>query len=335
VAHARDVARTYGKSAPIDALAVVRERFANQTCRRHASTGQSGSCASSSITVRWHLHELDPNFEPPARSLWRKKHVRATEALLERHDSLVALSHASSSEGSASSARPSPNLTRRSRCGSQRSRQAFSRSIRGCGTLTAAKIVGEVAAVTRFRNKDAFARHNGTAPLPVWSGNRVRHRRARTGNRQLNASIHRIAITQAHYHPDARAYLERRRAGGDTKIASLSGLKWRLSDVVYRALGYANRNHTSLDAVPSGWWIPYLSGNELFVSGGGGTPVAMAQGLNAAAWIGCASRRGPDGRRTARPARSRLRSSSASPTDCARGAQPTSTTSCPSRRIDS
>ena len=44
----------------------------------------------------------------------------------------------------------------------------------GCGPLTAAKIVGETADVRRFKSKDAFARHNGTAPLPVWSGNRER-----------------------------------------------------------------------------------------------------------------------------------------------------------------
>ena len=46
--------------------------------------------------------------------------------------------------------------------------------------------------------------HNGTAPLPVWSSNRERHR-------QLNAAIHRIALTQAQWHPDARAFMARRR----------------------------------------------------------------------------------------------------------------------------
>ena len=82
----------------------------------------------------------------------------------------------------------------------------------------------------------AFARHNGTAPLPVWSSNRPRHRLSRTGNRQLNAAIHRIAITQAHYHDPARQLLERRREGGKNKAESLRILKRRLSDVVYRAL---------------------------------------------------------------------------------------------------
>ncbi|MHA6781110.1 hypothetical protein ACVGOW_08955 [Pseudonocardia saturnea] len=66
--------------------------------------------------------------------------------------------------------------------------------------------------------------------------NRHRFRLSRTGNRQLNAAIHRIAITQAHYHPQAREMLQRRRAGGDSKAESIRVLKRRLSDVVYRAL---------------------------------------------------------------------------------------------------
>ena len=67
----------------------------------------------------------------------------------------------------------------------------------GCGALTAAKIIGETAGVDRFKSRDAYARFNGTAPLPVWSSNKARHRLSRTGNRQLNAALHRIALTQA------------------------------------------------------------------------------------------------------------------------------------------
>ncbi|MGQ0467081.1 MAG: transposase [Sporichthyaceae bacterium] len=41
--------------------------------------------------------------------------------------------------------------------------------IPGCGALTAAKILVETAGVDRSRSRHAHARHNGTAPLPVWS----------------------------------------------------------------------------------------------------------------------------------------------------------------------
>jgi transposase len=106
----------------------------------------------------------------------------------------------------------------------------------GVGPLIAAKIVAEVADVRRFKHKDAFARHNGTAPLPAWSGNPNRHRLSRTGNRQLNAAIHRIAITQLAHNPDARAFRDRRIASADTGTEALRALKRRLSDVVFRAL---------------------------------------------------------------------------------------------------
>jgi transposase len=50
------------------------------------------------------------------------------------------------------------------------------REIHGVAGVSAAKLVGDVAAVARFRSRHAFARHNGTAPTPVWSGNPERHR---------------------------------------------------------------------------------------------------------------------------------------------------------------
>ena len=70
-------------------------------------------------------------------------------------------------------------------------------AIPGCGELTAAKLVGETAGVTRFKSEAAFARHSGVAPIPVWSGNTAgRVRMTRSGNRQLNTALHRIAVTQ-------------------------------------------------------------------------------------------------------------------------------------------
>jgi hypothetical protein len=73
---------------------------------------------------------------------------------------------------------------------------------------------------------------NGTAPLSVRSGNQDRHRLARTGNRQINAAIHGIAVTQACCHPEAQAYLERR----NTKTEARRTLGRQLSDAVFQAL---------------------------------------------------------------------------------------------------
>ena len=106
----------------------------------------------------------------------------------------------------------------------------------GCGVLTAAKIIGEAAGISRFRSKEAFARHNGTAPVPVWSGNVVRHRLNRGGNRQLNVALHRIAITQIRLAGPGKTYLEHRRASGDTRTEAIRALRRRLSDEVFRRL---------------------------------------------------------------------------------------------------
>jgi transposase len=98
------------------------------------------------------------------------------------------------------------------------------RRIHGIGPLTSAKLIGEVAGVQRFRTASTFARHNGTAPTPVWSGNTDRHRLSRAGNRQLNAAIHRVALTQARSHAGAIAFLKRRADHGATRKEAIRSL---------------------------------------------------------------------------------------------------------------
>jgi transposase len=109
-------------------------------------------------------------------------------------------------------------------------------SLFGCGSLTAAKLVAETAGIGRFRSRAAYASHTGTAPIPVWSGNLVRHRLSRGGNRQLNAALHRIAITQLRCPSLGQAYVAKRVAAGDTKTEAIRALRRRLSDEVYRRL---------------------------------------------------------------------------------------------------
>ena len=72
--------------------------------------------------------------------------------------------------------------------------------------------------------------------MPVWSSNKARHRLSRTGNRQLNTALHRMAPTQAHWHQPAKDMMTRRKAAGDSGLEALRVLKRRLSDVVYAAL---------------------------------------------------------------------------------------------------
>lgn len=249
MAHARDAARTYGKSDPIDALAVARAAVREPELPLARLDGPSRELrllvdhredlvrdrTAHINRLRWHLHELDPSWDPSPRSLVRYGHLDALTARLEGLEGILA--------------RIARDLVVRIReltvqaKALEREIEARVRvlaprllEITGVAALTAAKIVAETADVRRFRSKDAYARHNPTAPLPVWSGNRTRHRLSRTGNRQLNASIHRIAVTQKRCHDGARTYLERRMANGNTKTEALRALKRKLSDVVYRAL---------------------------------------------------------------------------------------------------
>ena len=106
----------------------------------------------------------------------------------------------------------------------------------GCGSLTAAKIVGETAGIDRFRSEPCYARSAGTAPVPVSSGRRDRHRLDRGGNRQLNLAIHRIAIYQARACPEARAFLERKQAEGKTRREALRCLKRHITRRIYTLL---------------------------------------------------------------------------------------------------
>jgi transposase len=197
--------------------------------------------------LRWHLHELDPGEEPPSRGLDRRHVLEALEARLAEapgtvariaRDLLVRVRELSVAidtlerEISDLVADQAPTLL----------------ALPGCGPLTAAKLLGETAGVGRFRSAAAFARHNGTAPVPVWSGNDTRHRLSRGGNRQLNVALHRIAVTQLQRPGRGRDYLEKRMAMGDTKTEAIRALRRRISDAVFRCMRHDEALHATATA---------------------------------------------------------------------------------------
>jgi transposase len=249
MAHARDSARTYGKSDPIDALAVARAALREPGLPAARLDGPErelrllvdhredlvGERTRMLNRLRWHLHELDPGWDPKPRSLTSRKNITAVAARLAGVDGLVARIAAGLAARIAALSADIGALEKEITVLARRLAPSLL-ELDGAAGLTAAKIVAETAGAARFRSKDAYARHNGTAPLPVWSGNRVRHRLSRTGNRQLNCAIHRIAVTQMRCSPHAQAYLKNRIAAGDTKPEALRALKRRISDAVYRAL---------------------------------------------------------------------------------------------------
>lgn len=95
----------------------------------------------------------------------------------------------------------------------------------GVNLLTAGVIAGILGPGHRFRSDAALAAYAGVSPLEASSAGRVRHRLNRGGNRRLNAVLYRIALTQAHFSPEARAYLDRRVREGKTKREATRALK--------------------------------------------------------------------------------------------------------------
>jgi transposase len=106
----------------------------------------------------------------------------------------------------------------------------------GVGPILAAKLLGEVGDIRRFATKHHFAAHNGTAPIEASSGEVVRHRLSRAGNRKLNHALHLIAIVQIRHPTAGQAYYRRKLAEGKSRKEALRCLKRRLSDAVYRQL---------------------------------------------------------------------------------------------------
>ena len=108
--------------------------------------------------------------------------------------------------------------------------------LHGIGPAGAARLLVDVADVARFPSKNHFASWNGTAPLDASSGEQVRHRLSRAGDRRINHVLHIMAIVQLRNDTLGRAYYRRKLAAGKTSMEALRALKRRLSDVVYRRL---------------------------------------------------------------------------------------------------
>ena len=244
--------RERGKSDPIDALAIARAALREgqqlpvacldeRTRPLRLLTDYRDALVAERTRMinrlRWHLHDLAPGLAPKARALsQRAPRARLAAALAalppsaSRRVAAAQLTHIQhlSAEIDALAAELTPLV---------RELAPALLAITGVGVITAAKLLGETGNITRFRSPAAYARHNGTAPIPASSGKTGPQRLNRAGNRQLNAALHRIAITQARYHPPAQALLTRRQqTTRDTAKASLRVLKRHLSDVIYHAM---------------------------------------------------------------------------------------------------
>jgi transposase len=251
MAQTRKSGRTRGKSDPIDAEAVARAVLREPdlpvashddisrelkllTDRRDVLVAQRTSAINR---LRWNVHELDPEREPAPRSLKTAKHQQALHAWLEAVPGLLAeLARAELADV----IRLTTEIDALEKRLSEQVRKVAPTllDIPGCADLTAAKLLGEAAGVTRFKSEAAFACHAGVAPIPVWSGStKGQMRLSRSGNRQLNTAIHRIAVTQIRMQDSpGHAYHQRLTASGKTTAAARRCVKRRVARRVFHAL---------------------------------------------------------------------------------------------------
>ena len=103
----------------------------------------------------------------------------------------------------------------------------------GIGPSGAARLLVEVGDITRFPDRDHFASWNGTAPIDASSGDQVRHRLSRAGNRQINRTLHIMATVQLRNPGPGRDYFDTKKAAGKTSMEAMRALKRRLSNIVY------------------------------------------------------------------------------------------------------
>jgi transposase len=250
MAGARKGSRSFAKSDPIDALAVARAALREPDLPAAELSGPAleikllvshrEDLVAESTRIhnrlRWHLHDLDPELEIPPRRLSRELWLERLQRQLRRHRGELR-------------ARLCRELVRRAR-ELLRQQRSLERELEvlvkahaapllelpGCGPLTAAKLVAEIAGIERFKSDAQLAMLAGVAPLDASSGRQRRHRLNKKGNRQLNLALHRIAVTQARLHAPAREYLARRRAEGKTWREALRCLKRHLVRTVFKLL---------------------------------------------------------------------------------------------------
>ncbi len=242
--------RISGKSDPVDATAVARAALRHPELPEATLAGierEIGLLVAHRemlvnertdriCKLRWLLHDIDPDLAPPLRTLDRLRTLAGLRDSLEGLEASVARELCLELVARCREITLRANELERQIRAQVTIHAAALLDIPGCAALTAAKIVAETARVARFPTEGHYARYAGTAPIPASSGARHRQRFNRRGNRQLNAAMHRIAVTQIRIHDPAKHYVATKRAEGKTKTESIRALKRHITRVVFKTL---------------------------------------------------------------------------------------------------
>jgi transposase len=249
MASSRRSSRERGKSDRIDALAVARAALAEglETLPTPELAGPELDIrllvdhrerlvrqrVGLNNTLQWHLHDIWPELRLPGSSLFygnwgprvarrlaraeQTMRVRMARDELRRIRELSQTIKALEAEIAELVGQVAPQLLTEP----------------GFGPLTAAKLVGEIAGAARFASDAKLARAAGLAPIPVSSGRTDRHRLDRGGNRQINAAIHRVAVTRARCHAETIEFIARKKTEGKTHREAIRCLKRHLARRVW------------------------------------------------------------------------------------------------------
>jgi transposase len=244
--------RDRGKSDQIDAMSVARAALAAgiETLPTAALAGREldlrllvdhrerlvRTRVALNSTLQWNLHDLWPELQLPGGALFSKKwstkiarrlaraeqtmRVRIARDELRHLRELTASIKALEAEITGLVGELAPQLVAEP----------------GCGPLTAAKLVGEIAGADRFASDAKLARAAGVGPIPASSGRTDRHRLDRGGNRQINAAIHRMAVTRARCDAETQDYITRKKTQGKTQRDAIRCLKRHLTRRVWHLL---------------------------------------------------------------------------------------------------
>src|SRR5215213_1980959 len=252
MANTRRSSRERGKSDRIDAIAVARAALAEGI-----ATLPTAELAGPELDVRllvdhrerlvrqrvginntlqWHLHDLWPELELPGSSLFYGTWGPRIARRLARAEQTMRVRIARDELRRLRELTQAINQLEREIAGlvAQIAPQLLCEP--GFGPLTAAKLVGEIAGANRFESDAKLARAAGVAPIPVSSGKTNRHRLDRGGNRQINATIHRIAVTRLRCHRETQDYIARKRAEGKSTKEAIRCLKRHLTRRLWHLL---------------------------------------------------------------------------------------------------
>lgn len=260
MAGTRRSGRQPGKSDPIDAEAVARVALREDDLPTAELPGPMRDVKLLSdhrrslvarrtalqAKVRWFLHEIDPDLHVPSRGLRRYQLLEELIEFLDQRQGVIVEIARDLLQDITSLTRRINDIERRLGKLVRGSHPALL-EVPGLGVLGAAMIIGETAGVRRFTSKDAYARFNGTAPIPVWSGNKVRVRLSRGGNRRINTALHMAGVTQVRLGKEGSAYYDKLIGRGKTKTEAMRLLRRRLSDRVFSAM--RADEHLSAEAV--------------------------------------------------------------------------------------